>query len=490
MATALPAYDIISGLCSNCFLFNWKQPENRETLRKCTRCYVVAYCGKECQEEHWQKVHKKHCKYLGGLKKAKHSEHIKETCKTCIKSDSVGDLVFSPTNPNYVCIFEHVDWKMLPPTFPHPFPLNGPPEDRIEKMLNAAQRILLKIKVTENPVYMLQSQQVDELEKALWDLRSRLYFIRIGGRDQDPMMIMCLTGMVFDFPFSSPWKVIVEKADFYFDHLYILAMLIHLTRSTILLLLENALKSSSSLPRDFRQMSKTDQFFKVADKIIEALDQEVVPFSDLAAIACQGKTEQNCSQCHKEIVVQGIYLGDLPVRAAVAEIIFNAIENQRYICESSECFEKESPGKAGKFDSWLMAVTATYNRLIATRCDLCYLLAPLSEVHRSRCLTKNYCSQGCRDADDSVHKVCCNPDKGQRCIEERKIKIGGQDKVETANTKADSFGKHTSLLSSFFAHNQEEVKLTEEVMGKIKKKTKQREKFAKKKKETQIEEVD
>ena len=57
----------ISDLCANCYLFNWKQPE--KSVRKCTRCHVVAYCGKECQEEHWHKVHKKHCKYLGGIKK-------------------------------------------------------------------------------------------------------------------------------------------------------------------------------------------------------------------------------------------------------------------------------------------------------------------------------------------------------------------------------------------------------------------------------------
>ena len=36
-----------------------------------------------------------------------------------------------------------------------------------------AQRILLKMKVTEKPVYLLQPQQVDELEKDLWDLRSK-----------------------------------------------------------------------------------------------------------------------------------------------------------------------------------------------------------------------------------------------------------------------------------------------------------------------------
>ena len=74
----------------------------------------------------------------------------------------------------------------MPPTYPHPFPLTGPPEDRVEKMLNAAQKILLKIKVTENPVYLLQPQQVDELERDLWDLRCKMYFIRISCGDLDP----------------------------------------------------------------------------------------------------------------------------------------------------------------------------------------------------------------------------------------------------------------------------------------------------------------
>ena len=91
MATALPAPQTfpiwnpkqpLVHFCVNCALFNWKQPEDQVSLRRCTRCYAVAYCGKECQEEHWHKVHKNHCKYLGGTKKAQHSEHKKETCKT------------------------------------------------------------------------------------------------------------------------------------------------------------------------------------------------------------------------------------------------------------------------------------------------------------------------------------------------------------------------------------------------------------------------
>lgn len=472
MATALPADDI-SDVCSNCVLFNWKQPENPKNVRRCTRCHVVAYCGKECQEEHWHKVHRKQCKYLGGLKKAKDSEHKKETCKTCIASDSVGDLVFSPSNPNYACIFEYVDWSLLPPTFPHPFPLNGPPEDRIEKMVNAAQKILLKIKVTENPVYLFQPQQVDQLEKELWEMRSKLYFNRIRG-DKDPKRI--LDFITFEFP-SSPWEVIAEKAGFHFNQMYgdnykpllTLALLLQLICAAIYLHLENALKSSSALPREFRQMSKADEFFGVVDKIIEALDREVVPFRELAAIACGGKPEQRCSQCRKEIIVQGILL-DVNVRMSNV-IVFNPVETERFICESSECFEKEDHRIFSKV-SWRLAVMSTHSRLRETKCDNCFLLAPLNEVHRSKCRTKNYCSQVCRDADDSVHKVCCNPDKGQRRIEERKVKIGGKDKVVAANAGTDSMAqrmrKNTLSQPALGKRFVEIIEKTKKVKGTVK----------------------
>ena len=140
----------------------------------------MAYCGVECQEEHWNKVHKKHCKYLAGIKKAKHSEHKRDICRTCTARNSVGDLVFSPTNPNYVCIFENVD----------PHPLAGPKEDRVEKMLTVAQKILKKMKVTKNPVYLLKRQQVDKLEEDLCDMKTTMYQNRICFGNQELLIIM------------------------------------------------------------------------------------------------------------------------------------------------------------------------------------------------------------------------------------------------------------------------------------------------------------
>ena len=194
----------IGDFCANCELFGWKPAAD---VKKCSRCHVLAYCGQECQEEHWNKVHKEHCKYLGGIKKAKHSEHRKDDCINCMGSGFIGD----PTNSNYACIFENLDWSILPATYPHPFPLNGSPEDRIEKMILVAQRILLMVKVTKNPVYLAEPRHVENLERGLWELRGKIYLNRIYGGDHDPLTVLSL---LVNSAFDSPsWEVISDKAN-------------------------------------------------------------------------------------------------------------------------------------------------------------------------------------------------------------------------------------------------------------------------------------
>ena len=125
-------------------------------------------------------------------KKATNSTHNNRTCKICLMQESVGLQVFEPTNPNYICIFKRVNWNTLPPTYPHPFPLTSLPNDRIGKLLTAAQRILLKIKVTKNPVYLGWQPDVDMLERGLWDLRSEFYSDRIIGCAHDPKLALDL----------------------------------------------------------------------------------------------------------------------------------------------------------------------------------------------------------------------------------------------------------------------------------------------------------
>ena len=55
---------------------------------------------------------------------------------------------------------------------------------------------------------------------------------------------------------------------------------------------------------------------------------------------------------------------------------------------------------------------------------------------RSRCLTKNYCSEECFAADEAVHAVCC---KNKQDVDKRKVKIGGKAKAEIVNQNLKEF---------------------------------------------------
>ena len=93
-------------MCANCKVFGWKQPDpGSRPLKRCTGCRKIYYCSKECQEEHWRKVHKKHCKFFSGRAGMETILHKKETCSHCIVQEASGQTVFKEGNPNFICFF-------------------------------------------------------------------------------------------------------------------------------------------------------------------------------------------------------------------------------------------------------------------------------------------------------------------------------------------------------------------------------------------------
>ena len=170
------------GYCVNCSMNKWKEPEDTSILRKCEKCQVVTYCGKECQEEHWEKVHKQHCKYLAGEEKAEHSEHNAETCNYCAAEVEAGEGASEVNNPTYFCTFAVEDCCCACPSRPpenSPFPLTGVPGDRCERMINATQRILLKMKLTNHPVEQKWPEELERINDVMIYIKRLLFILRI-----------------------------------------------------------------------------------------------------------------------------------------------------------------------------------------------------------------------------------------------------------------------------------------------------------------------
>ena len=145
--------------CANCLVYGWTQPEDLDTLQQCSRCKVLLYCDKECQKEHWMRVHKQHCKKLTEAKK-------KERSNVSISGRSA------------VSIYSH-----------HPFPLEGLSGDLKEGLILVIRRIINKLQSSHHPAFSAFESDIKSLEKSTINAQRRIWCNRkVYPKDQSCTM--------------------------------------------------------------------------------------------------------------------------------------------------------------------------------------------------------------------------------------------------------------------------------------------------------------
>ena len=92
--------------CANCFLYDWPQAAQN---KRCSECKIILYCTKKCQNEHWHKVHKFHCKILSGKEELHESKHDPSYCLICARKAS-SHLVTTSTEDH----LKYEDENVLP----------------------------------------------------------------------------------------------------------------------------------------------------------------------------------------------------------------------------------------------------------------------------------------------------------------------------------------------------------------------------------------
>ena len=60
------------------------------TLLQCGQCKIVSYCSRQCQVEHWHRVHKQQCKYLAKQKVMPLVSHGEASCLVCKAEGEAG----------------------------------------------------------------------------------------------------------------------------------------------------------------------------------------------------------------------------------------------------------------------------------------------------------------------------------------------------------------------------------------------------------------
>ena len=380
----MPEMGPLERRCANCDIFGWKQADPTiSPLKRCTGCYKISYCSKECQEEHWHKVHKRHCKYFSGKKTLEESDlHNKETCSRCIKQEAAGRKVFKGENPTYVCLH---DPKLNSCNFAkfksflrdnYPMPSRESPSSTFQRIIDVLQSILLKIQVTKQPIFRLYPIEVELIANELEKAQAALFHNAAVYPKNYP----------FFADFEDLHKLLTKdlKSVSARDEMWTtFEMVIELAYDVQLIERDRLIKNpEKSLPEKERKMSEmvrgggASAYLKIVDQILDALEQQLVSLENLAAIVCEGNLQRACSSCDKEVTIRAVCFGGLRIEG-MPSVLFCPTSSALFSCGHPECLQ--SPEK----NSWVAAVIATHHKLWETMCDNCFLLAPAQDVHRS-----------------------------------------------------------------------------------------------------------
>ena len=163
--------------CENCACYGWDQPEDKASVLKCSRCKQAFYCSKQCQLEHWEKVHKKNCRYLAELKIFPNSRHDESTCLVCKVKTGKKNMT-NPDNTVLHCIMSVANQRVINIDLALPLAV-GLAATTGEFMMKAEATITymmrLLVKLSMHTVWWLAKGVVEDLFSRLSIVRRRCW---------------------------------------------------------------------------------------------------------------------------------------------------------------------------------------------------------------------------------------------------------------------------------------------------------------------------
>ena len=350
MAAANPARVLpcLPACCVNCLVFNWGQPEELTTLRKCKQCKVVQYCSESCQKEHWNLVHKKQCKKIASA---------------IASFREIGDDIGVSR-----VIFSH-----------HPFLASELPGNPEATLMMLALKVLAKMQFSNQSVYTKVSSQLAQLEAEMTKFMETTWVNKKIFPEK--FRLFCDKSEIYSLYTKTSVTADEELAS------QDLWSTLHLVLGR--LFSWQAVERVNSLkgPREvvpaklwIGLQQDVGQFPSRVAELIKALSGDQLPsFQELLKIFCGGSLSQTCSFCSTRMHVaavdgegEGCYEG-IPVVSILPFL------PPLFDCGAQTCAVKHG-SKGSAFAQLGLGLGATHARLQSKRCDYCFMLA--EKVHR------------------------------------------------------------------------------------------------------------
>ena len=441
--------------CANCLVHDWKQPEDSTRLLKCQNCQVIEYCSKECQSEHWMKLHKSHCEFKDPSQNEPW-QHVEQDCAMCLQAAAVGEEELKKVdNPNYECIFRHEFPEHL--VHPHPFLVTGQSGDILEKGIIVLWQLVRKFQLNHPHAALTCHEEFQNVERNLQDGRIAIWRDRKIFPQSQPLSY---TGIHLELSDIANKVDTVEDPFELRNTIFVInQMVLNVDPINKLKFLKDPL---SNLPDDLKNlvsegMNNATKYPNMASKVFEALTNQVIPFKEVLKIIAGGSLEQECNVCFKEIDM-----------SSQESFVFNdSLHLGKYSCGSEDCRIKEDAAldDVARFH---LTLNIMWVERGANMCDFYFERSPVKpkgsdmpDIHRCRhyCTTM-YCSQECLYGDDEIHFKVCQKDKEGRKKKprgsaRRKVARRVIEKLETEGTS----DIYCEVLDKFKLKNARKISL-------------------------------
>eukprot|EP00092_Neocalanus_flemingeri_P035530 GFUD01038674.1.p1 GENE.GFUD01038674.1~~GFUD01038674.1.p1 ORF type:complete len:406 (-),score=128.53 GFUD01038674.1:125-1342(-) len=369
--------------CANCVNYGWKQPADKNILKRCSKCKFLYYCSKECQVEHWVKVHKQHCKYLAELKVMAQSRHDPLSCPGCKEEAKVGPVEMAKQdNPTLGCPLAtyYAPLVFLPDygdgnktSAPLPFKLGemtGQFLTKAEHTVSLMMRILYKMKVTKHAAWTIKPEASLYIYRMVNALRNNIWVVYIsanpGQRLDDLLaanmeqlvdkMISCaeeidekLTAVQFlDQSLFRPWDMF--------------KLLLNIAREFRFDVVRKAAESVG-LAEDHQMRVTSSQFNSMWQEVLDSMPGHLIPYTDILHILCGGQLTQVCFGCAKEITVSDVLLPTAKQHnPAVSYHCYGVISAS--VCGDADCVAKVGQAARALVKSYMEIFSSPWTTVV------------------------------------------------------------------------------------------------------------------------------
>ena len=412
--------------CPNCELYSWEQkPGLPFSLTRCSRCHTLHYCSKECQEEHWVKVHKAQCsglkppsqpffacsKELVGMIDYQHIDmdvHDPRWCSMC-KEEDENKGVNMTDNPSYGChvAFSMPDWEEGPMTIPWgskdlnedirtrlPFDIYEMDDIQsgAEKILWLLQALLYKMKMTKYPLARAQDRQiVIDMRKVLQLARVKTWLVYMTvpknslklEYEASMSVVRVLASANYEEAMASVRvKSNIEDKFGLWNSFKLLSELV-LSYDVMAFELASLDKFQvEEFPKEYRSVveeARATGILSLRDSIVSAFSRHLVKFDKVLELLCGG-LDQKCNHCLKKINIQSVYssVDDDKKLPSLPFVTIGLI--RKYCCADLSCTKKVLADREKEFRILNSLTRAMRAKFVGNFCDFCFMVG--KEAHR------------------------------------------------------------------------------------------------------------